>query len=310
MDHEKFTGEHSHAHTAMGDQGGDATHTHTHAHDGDANHGHSHNDRGATATLERRFHSIESLEVRSSDAGELRMSGYASLTNSPYPVVDFLGEYQETIQRGAFRDAIQNDDVRLLVNHTGIPFARTKSGTLTLEEDSRGLHVDANLDGSSPEVQSMVSALKRGDLNQMSFAFQAVRQSWSNDFSQRNISEVNLFDVSVVTYPANPATSAAMRSGKIQASYRLAAMARELREGKTFSGENQEKLASLLEALSQIDDLVDLWQPKLAEMLGVPNPDADDDGAENEKPSGETSSDRSWLSASVAEALAILTRNK
>lgn len=289
----------------MGDQGGDATHTHTHTHDGDADHGHSHSEpkRSSHSGFERRQHALSGLELRSGDAGVIKLSGYASITNVTYPIMDFLGEYQETIARGAFAKAVGTDDVRLLLNHDGLPLARTKSGTLTLTEDDRGLHVDADLDGSSPEVQSLSSAMRRGDLDQMSFAFQAEQQSWSPDYSQRTISKVKLYDVSVVTYPANPATSAALRKAHPYDSQRIASIIKELREGKTFSAENQTQLASLLASLAQIDDLVDEWQPKLAEMLGVPNPDADDNDSDE---SGDSS--RSWISAGVAEALATLNR--
>jgi hypothetical protein len=54
--------------------------------------------------------------------------------------------------------------------------------------------------------------MDRGDLDQMSFAFKATRQAWSSDYSERTISEFKGFDVSVVTYPANPATVVKMRS--------------------------------------------------------------------------------------------------
>ncbi len=308
MLHEKFTGKHTHSHSAMGDQGDDATHEHAHEHNDDADHGHSHDEpkRSISIGVERRVRGANGLELRSGDAGALTLVGYASITDSPYPVTDFFGEYQETINRGAFKTAAATDDVRLLKNHDGLPLARTKSGTLTLEEDDTGLRVNASLDGDSPEVQSIVSAMRRGDLDQMSFAFQALKQTWSPDYLQRNISEVKLYDVSVVTYPANPATSASLRSTKIEDSQRLAMILRELREGKTFSAENQKQLASLLASIAQIDEIVDEWQPKLAEMLGVPNPDADDDdkGASNDEQSA-----RSWISPAVAEAIAHLNKS-
>ena len=154
------------------------------------------------------------VEVRDGDeAGGLNLTGYASMTGVPYEVNDAFGSYTETITRGAFAKALsERHDVRLLVNHDGIPIARTKSGTLNLAEDEQGLRVDApDLDGSSPLVQTVRSAMKRGDLDQMSFGFQAVRQEWNKDYTQRSIREVKLFDVSVVTYPASPTTEASIR---------------------------------------------------------------------------------------------------
>ncbi len=102
--------------------------------------------------------------------------------------------------------------MRLLINHDGLPLARTKSGTLTLEQDDVGLLCDAHLDGESPLVRSLKSAMDRGDADQMSFAFRVTQQDWNDDYTDRTIREAQLFDVSVVTYPANPATSVSLRS--------------------------------------------------------------------------------------------------
>lgn len=142
------------------------------------------------------------------------LRGYASTTEDPYEVHDWLGSYQETICRGAFSKALQErDDVRLLVNHEGMPLARTKSGTMTLREDDIGLEVDVpTLDGDSPLVQTVRSAMLRGDVDEMSFAFKATRQEWNEDYTERFVREVKLYDVSVVTYPANGGTSAKLRS--------------------------------------------------------------------------------------------------
>lgn len=182
----------------------------------------------ADKPLERRF---RPFTLRMGDAGVLGavapesgtlapapsvcgLTGYASTTEDPYPVTDWLGEYTETICRGAFTKALQErQDVRLLVNHEGLPLARTKSGTMTLREDDNGLFVDVpDLDGDSPLVQTVRSAMQRGDIDEMSFAFKATRQEWNEDYSERYVREVKLYDVSVVTYPANGGTSAKLRS--------------------------------------------------------------------------------------------------
>jgi hypothetical protein len=166
-------------------------------------------------------------EIREAADGSFTIAGYASTTDAPYEVTDFLGSYQETISRGAFSKALQeNDDVRLLVNHDGVPLARTKSGTLQLREVAKsaddpqgrgqtGLWSEASLDSASPLAQTVRSAMERGDLGEMSFAFQATRQEWNTDYSERTIREVKLFDVSVVTYPANPGTSVSLNSARV-----------------------------------------------------------------------------------------------
>lgn len=178
--------------------------------------------------------SVGHVEVRDAEDGGLTLAGYASITDAPYEVNDWLGTYSETIARGAFGKSLREaDDVRLLVNHDGVPLARTKSGTLTLREigkpeddpqgaNQTGLWSEASLDASSPLAQTVRSAMNRGDLSEMSFAFQATRQEWDADYENRTVREVRLFDVSVVTYPANPATSVHLTSAD------LAAEAREI----------------------------------------------------------------------------------
>jgi uncharacterized protein len=151
------------------------------------------------------------VEVRAADAGALRVVGYASTYDQPYGIYGGAkaGGFDEVIKAGAFRKSVrERDDVRFLVNHDGVPLARTKSGTMTLEADDVGLLVDATLDPSSPIVAGLRSAMERGDMDQMSFAFEVTQQRWSADYALREITEVRLFDVSVVTYPANPATMA------------------------------------------------------------------------------------------------------
>jgi len=142
------------------------------------------------------------------------LEGYASTIETWYSVRDWLGEYDEMICEGAFAKTLQeNADVRLLVNHEGLPLARTKSGTLSLREDNTGLYCDVpSLDMESPLAQTVRSAMSRGDIDQMSFAFRATRQEWNENYTKRWVREVQLFDVSVVTYPANDGTDVKLRS--------------------------------------------------------------------------------------------------
>lgn len=168
-------------------------------------------DRG-TLTREDRSYTIADLEVREDNDGTINFEGVASSVDAPYQVRDMFGEFSETVARGAFAKTLkEKDDVRLLVNHEGVPLARTKSKTLTLTADPH-LRSVATLDPSNPTVQEIRSAMNRGDLDQMSIGFRVLRQDWNEDYTERLIREVQLFDVSVVTYPANPATSAALRS--------------------------------------------------------------------------------------------------
>lgn len=164
--------------------------------------------------MERReLRATAPMQLRAEQAGDgLSLSGYASVFDADYEITDMLGTYTERVAPGAFTRTLDHGaDVRLLINHDGLPLARTKSGTLSLSQDDTGLLAEARLDGESPMVQSLKSAMDRGDADQMSFAFRVVQQDWNEDYTDRTIREVQLFDVSVVTYPANPATSVSLR---------------------------------------------------------------------------------------------------
>lgn len=162
--------------------------------------------------VELRSIPFRDVELRGATSGLLTFTGYACVTEAPYEVDDWLGSYTEVVRQGSFGKTLaENADVPFKLNHGGITLARTKSGTMKLAEDSTGLHVEAGLDPANPDVQRVRSAMERGDLDEMSFAFQVTRQSWSADYAQRDITEVNLNkgDVSVVNYAANPATAGA-----------------------------------------------------------------------------------------------------
>lgn len=165
--------------------------------------------RGATAELRQ----LRRVELSTDDDGNLVLDGYATVYDYAYDVAGGPPYgWSETIAAGACtKSVMERDDVRLLFDHGGIPLARTRAGTLTLQSDDVGLSVEAILDPESPLVQSIRSAMARRDLDEMSFAFRTLRQEWNDDYTERRILEVKLFDVAVVTYPANPATVVQLR---------------------------------------------------------------------------------------------------
>ena len=168
-------------------------------------------ERAARTERETRSFTATDMVMRDMNDG-FTFEGIASVVNTGYHVRDQWGDYTETILPGAFNRTLkQKADVRLLVNHSGVPLARSKSGTLKLSADPN-LRATATLDPSNPTVQEIRSAMNRGDLDQMSIGFRVRDEEWSSDYSQRSIKEIELFDVSVVTYPASPTTSAQLRS--------------------------------------------------------------------------------------------------
>jgi HK97 family phage prohead protease len=124
--------------------------------------------------------------------------------------------FWEEIARGAFARTLANGaDVRFLVNHDpNFVLARTKAGTLRLAEDEVGLAVDADM-ADVTYARDLAVLLERGDVSQMSFAFVPVAWEYTeaedgNDLYR--ITEVELFDVAAVTYPAYEDTDAGLRS--------------------------------------------------------------------------------------------------
>jgi HK97 family phage prohead protease len=225
-----------------------------------------------SGTLERRHFDSTGLEVREHNDGSITLTGYASVTETPYDV----GFYTEMIERGAFKRTLREDpDVQLLINHEGLPLARTKSGTLRLSENDRGLFVEADLDPDDPDAQSLVRKMKRGDIDQMSFAFQATSQTWNEDYTERSINAVSIHrgDVSVVNQAANPAATAQVRG---------VAQLLETRAGAVFSAQNLQQLTDVLNGIANADDEIDEALVKLSATLGVPNPDDDARAAEEE----------------------------
>lgn len=151
------------------------------------------------------------FEIRAEEDGTINVEGYAAVFDQE---TEIGGQFNEMIERGAFKDAIGRDDVVFLINHVGLPLARTRSGTLTLREDDHGLFMRTALDASDPDVRAIVPKMKRGDLDKMSFAFRPTRQEWddSDEMPLRKIQEAELYDVSIVTTPAYEGTEIGLRS--------------------------------------------------------------------------------------------------
>lgn len=146
------------------------------------------------------------------DEGPRRIEGYAAVFGE---WSEDLGGFREQIAPGAFKKTIQESDVRALFNHdANYVLGRSRSGTLSLREDERGLFFSVVPPETSWAHDLMVT-MGREDVDQMSFGFETVRDRWEQDaegMARRTLLEVKLFDVSPVTFPAYPQTSAQVRS--------------------------------------------------------------------------------------------------
>jgi uncharacterized protein len=127
-----------------------------------------------------------------------------------------LGGFREKIRAGAFKKTIKEADVRALFNHDpNFVLGRNKAGTLSLAEDDKGLAISID----PPDTQwarDLTTSIERGDIDQMSFGFRTIKDQWTTpkegNENQRELLEVELFDVSPVTFPAYPQTDVGVRS--------------------------------------------------------------------------------------------------
>ena len=161
---------------------------------------------------ERRTFEISELRI-ARDSEKPRIVGHAA-------VFDTLGDggwFREKVAKGAFADSIQTDDVRALFNHDpNFVLGRNRAGTLKLQEDERGLLIEVE----PPDTQyarDLVVSIERGDINQMSFGFETIKDSWErstegNNLDIRTLEKVRLWDVSPVTFPFYKETDVAVRS--------------------------------------------------------------------------------------------------
>lgn len=166
-------------------------------------------DKDYVENIERRAitHTVEYRE----EGEEKYFVGYGVLFNTPTD----MGYFTEEVAPGAESEVMQ-DDVRGLMNHSEDKvLGRTKSGTMTMSVDSRGIEYKILYNPNDPDHVSAREKVKRGDISQSSFAFRVKDDKWEkrNGKEHRTITKFKrLIDMSLVTYAAYEDTSVAMRS--------------------------------------------------------------------------------------------------
>jgi len=165
--------------------------------------------------MEKRVLPVEESEIRvEGENGERKITGYAAIFNRRS---ENLGGFVEIIRPGAFRKAVEGADVRALFNHDpNYVLGRTTNGSLTLEENQKGLKFTA----TPPDTQwadDLLKSIERGDVSQCSFSFRVAENGdkWTEEKGAvtRELLELEyLGDVGPVTFPAYPQTSIQARS--------------------------------------------------------------------------------------------------
>lgn len=222
---------------------------------------------GRSNAPEHRTFRIGGLEWR--DPGETggdwsTLTGHAAVFDrQSLPLYDWwYGEYNEEIAPGAFRNVLAtNPDVHLVYVHDmASAMARTASKTLELTEDQSGLKVWAKLDPSDLDVQRIAPKMRRGDVDQMSFAFTVaqdadgnLREEWhvAGDTVTRRILEIGgLYDVSVVPQGAYPQTGVELNQRAIRSRIAVAMK----REGKILSASSRTTIQAAVDSLQELLD--------------------------------------------------------
>lgn len=152
------------------------------------------------------------VEARAEPNRPQQIIGYAAVFDS---LSEDLGGFREKIAPGAFSNSIASDNVYALWQHRSeFPIGSTDTQTLALNEDTRGLAVEIKLPATT-WGQDAYEGVRSRLVKHFSFGFVVLRDAW--DYSDpsmpiRTLEEVQLVEVSPVTFPAYPQTTAGVRA--------------------------------------------------------------------------------------------------
>jgi len=179
------------------------------------------------------------------------VEGYAS-TFEPYKLIEIDGEdYNERIMPNAF-DGADMSDVVYRVDHTGKVYARSSAGTIQLDIDEHGLHHITDL-GRTKSGREHFEEVAAGNYPQMSYAFTVAEDHYDADTRTRIIDRVGkVFDISAVSFPANPGTELHVRdyfNGVIEAEKAAEAERLAAEEAERRDSERREELKNKIKGV-------------------------------------------------------------
>lgn len=221
-------------------------------------------------TVERRT-SPTNLDVTldgETSADKMTFRGYAAIFDSPSQPLPFT----EYIRSGAFKRSLKTrNEIKMFMNHNmDHVLASTRSGTLKLTEDSTGLLAEAKLPDTTVGRDLSV-LIQRGDVSKMSFGFSVPPNgdNWSSDGMTRELNEIRVHEVSIVTgFPAYEGTTADVRSIDILATRTamdadsLADALLKLEEGQTLTDTQAEIITEVVSKLRENSPPIDLLELK------------------------------------------------
>ena len=156
------------------------------------------------------------FSTREETSGEKIIEGYFAVFNQETEL--WPGAFEE-ISPEAFNGSLSND-IRALTNHeTTLVLGRNKSGTLKLSVDSRGLWGQITINENDSDALNLYERVKRGDVDQCSFGFNILNEEtdWKEDGTVKwLLKEIDLHEVSVVTFPAYENTGVQARHTQLE----------------------------------------------------------------------------------------------
>ena len=168
--------------------------------------------------LKNQVRSIGKLQTRddNTETDEMKIEGYFVVFNSE---TELFENCYEEISDKAFAN-IDLTDIRALADHdTAKVLGRTKSQTLSLSVDDKGLYGEITINPNDSEAVNLYERVKRGDIDQCSFGFNILNEQMeqrADGTTKWTITEIELFEVSVVTFPAYADTSVEARSEQMK----------------------------------------------------------------------------------------------
>lgn len=163
-------------------------------------------------SIERLAFNFDTLAVKRGDDKVPHLMGHAAVFNQ---VAQVSSWFKARVEPGAFSKSIERDDIRALFNHdSNIVLGRKSKGSLVLKEDEHGLAVDITPPDTQLVRDMVLSPIERGDISQMSIGFIVLNEQWdeTGEMPLWILHEVELFEVSPVTFPAFPQTDIGVKS--------------------------------------------------------------------------------------------------
>lgn len=151
--------------------------------------------------------------VEAREDGPLVITGLGARYNHWY---DVAGLFDERMAPGVVAKSLQeHPDVRAMFNHDpNFLLGRTKSGTLAVSENRRGIKYEIKANPADPQAVSVAEKIRRGDVDGASIMFRTLVDEWDEkgEKPKRTIKEIELIEVGPVVFPANDGATASLRS--------------------------------------------------------------------------------------------------